>query len=560
VELAQTHVVPPAGRTMKTADGNSRTLNLLANRAALLMVEPASAGGLMQVEVVSSSLGSLTLNTPDKLPATDNGMPSYSTSKYSVLLPKEWIQPGVTLKITRGSEVATVPLTVTAGVNLQVKTVPAFFFGATRAMAAAEKLEMDASIAADYAQEIPAASVQGVNLGDLSFSDFVVAPTGAAAAQAYSSFAAAKAASGGDGYVLMKQMLQVLPELRGVTANNDANLNVAYWMPMVLEDPLSGKLIGMGGGLTSVGATNADGDSDNYGGIFVHEMGHGFGMSHAGDMYNSGSYPYAGGSLSGSSWGYDAIRNQLLSPVLPALPCTSGGRQLDPAGRCYRQDPMQGGSGDHASGYRWSMFADYSSALIQGWMNSRIVYDAAASSDASRFTSWSVSQGAYVDASSKVSQPQRDMLGNQQVVTVLGNVSKTDGTLNRLAVSSAGQGNLPRTFDPASQSDWDQMKLKYTNYCQSTGCDYTLRATFADGTTKNVLLPKGYHQANSNTANPNADDPLNGASFKRFAVNFSAAKILKRLDLYVTEFGARPTFAAISSSSLVSPIASWVAP
>ncbi len=561
IELAQTHVIPPAGRTINTANGKSRTLNLLANRAALLMVEPTTAGGSIQVEIAGGNLGSLVLNTPDKLPATDNGMPSYSSSKYSVLLPKEWIQPGTTLKITRGNEVSTVPLTVTAGVNLKVRTVPVFFFGATRAMTDAnhEQLGMDgSSIALDYAQEIPAATVEGVTSGDLPFNDFVLPPTGTAAAQAYSSFAAARSSPGADGYVLMGQMLSVLPELRSVTANNDGNLNVAYWAPMVLEDPLTGKLIGMGGGLTSVGAGNADGDSDNYGGIFVHEMGHGYGMSHAGDMYNSGTFPYPGGSLSGSSWGYDAIRNQLLSPVLPALPCKSSGRQLDAAGHCYRQDPMQGGSGDHPAGYRWSMFADYSSALIQGWMNSRIVYDPAAASGAFRFSSWSAAQGAYVDASSTVSQLQRDMLGNQQVVTVMGNISKTDATLNRLAVSTAGQGNIPHTFDPTSQSDWDQMKLKYANYCQNTGCDYTLRATFADGSTQIVLLPKGYHQNNSNTVNPNSGNPLNGASFIRFAVNFSAAKSLARLDLYVTEFGAKPAFSAVNAANLVNPIASWV--
>ncbi|SFI49268.1 Peptidase M66 [Collimonas sp. OK307] len=563
VELAQTHVIPPTGRTMNTADGKSRTLTLLANRAALLMVEPATAGASIQVEVVGSNLGSLVLNTPDKLPATDNGTPQYSSSKYSVLLPKEWVQPGVTLKITRGNDVTTVPLTVTGGINLKVRTVPAFFFGATRAMAttAKDKLEMDGtSLALDYAQEIPVASVDGVNSGDLSFNDFVLPPTGTVAAQAYSTFATARNSPGADGYVLMGQMLSILPELRSVTANNDRNLNVAYWAPMVLEDPLTGKLIGMGGGLTSVGAGNASGDSDNYGGIFDHEMGHGYGMSHAGDMYNSGTYPYPGGSLSGSSWGYDAIRNQLLSPVLPALPCKSSGRQLDASGRCYRQDPMQGGSGDQSAGYRWEMFADYSSALIQGWMNGRIVYNPAAATNASRFTIWSAVQGAYVDASATVSQLQRDMQGNQQVVTVLGNISKTDGTLNRLVVSAAGQGNIPRTFDPTSQPDWDQMKLQYANYCQSTGCDYTLQATFTDGSTQNVLLPKGYHQNNSNTVNPNSGNPLNGASFIRFAVNFSAAKKLKRLDLYVTEFGAKPTFSAMDPASLVNPISSLVVP
>lgn len=563
VELAQTHVMPPGGRTMSTADGKSRTLNLLANRAALLMVEPTTAGGNVQVEVVGSTLGSLMLNTPDKLPATDNGMPKYSSSKYSVLLPKEWIQPGATLKITRDNQVATVPLTVTAGISLKVRTVSSFFFGATRAMASAAngKLGMDGtSVALDYGQEIPVASVDGVNSGDLSFNDFVLPPTGTVAAQAYSSFEAARTSPGADGYVLMGQMLSILPELRSVTANNDRNLNVAYWAPMVLQDPATGKLISMGGGLTSVGAGNASADSDNYGGYFDHEMGHGYGMSHAGDMYNSGTYPYPGGSLSGSNWGYDAIRNQLLSPVLSALPCKSSGRQLDAAGHCYRQDPMQGGSGDQSAGYRWAMFADYTIALIQGWMNGRIVYDPAATSDASRFTSWSAAQGAYADASATVSQLQRDMQGNQQVITVLGNISKTDGTLNRLAASTAGQGNLPHTFDPTSQSDWNQMKSQYANYCQSAGCDYTLHATFADGSTQNVLLPKGYHQYNSNTVNPNSDNPLNGASFMRFAVNFSAAKSLKRLDLYVTEFGAKPTFIAMNATSLVNPVSSWVAP
>ncbi|MBI3284129.1 MAG: hypothetical protein HYZ65_04640 [Burkholderiales bacterium] len=561
VELAQTHVVPPAGRSFTTADGKTHSLNLIANRAALLMVEPARAGGTLTVEAVlaGASLGSMSLNPPAQLPATDNGMPPYSTSKHSVLLPKEWLQSGVALKISRGGASSLSALSVVGGLQLRLHTQPLFFFGANRTLASAQSFDMDAALVADYAQQIPVAGLAAATLADLSFNDVVLAPNGSQPAQAVSSYAEARAARNNDGFTLMAQMLGLMSEMRSVTANNDRHLNVAYWAPMSLRDPVSGKIIAMGGGLSGVGSGVGDGDAGNYGGIFVHEMGHAYSMGHAGEMYTAGTYPYAGGSLAGSAWGYDAIRKQLLSPLMPALPCNASGRQLDAAGHCYRQDPMQGGGGDYPknAGYRWSMFADYSSAYMQAWMNERIVYDPAAGAPASPFTKWSAGDGKYIDAGTAVSQLQRDMQGARQVVTAVGNVALGDASLNRLSATAPGLGNLPPSFDPSSQADWDRIKASYPNYCSDAGCDYTLRATFADGSTQNVLLPKGYHLRGSNTVNPDSTNALNAASFLRYAVNFSAAKRLLRLDLYRTEFGAKPAYSALPAASFGMAIASW---
>lgn len=122
-----------------------------------------------------------------------------------------------------------------------------------------------------------------------------------------------------------------------------------------------------------------------YRGIFIHEQGHAFGLPHVGEAYDQFRYPYEWGSLQGSAWGYDANLREFLAPFVPASAsrygaCTSNtfaghARAFDSRGRCVKQDPMQSGSGDQGSRYRFATFSDYSTAVMQRWFEGRTTLD-----------------------------------------------------------------------------------------------------------------------------------------------------------------------------------------
>lgn len=103
-----------------------------------------------------------------------------------------------------------------------------------------------------------------------------------------------------DGYAVMSAVLNLIGGLRG--ANGEGPTNNQYYAPILSLNPSTGREFFLGGGLG--GGAVGTGD-ENYTGIFIHEQGHAFGLPHAGDAYTGGTYPYAGGSLNGSVWGYD---------------------------------------------------------------------------------------------------------------------------------------------------------------------------------------------------------------------------------------------------------------
>ncbi|WKB55714.1 M66 family metalloprotease [Eleftheria terrae] len=578
VELAQTHVIGPEGRTLQSPNdaknNRSRRLMLTADRAALLMVQPSAAVTALVVRAQLAdgrTLGPLAMNPPEQLPASDGGAEPYSRAKYSALLPPEWVQPGATLEIGQEdfSSPRRIALNVTPATTLRQYTVPMYLFGARHDNSVVdfplEKTATDGySLDREYREKLPIAKLEtgitaAVTLDKLAVpgrnDDKFCYP-----AMTVASWSDYRAIEGDTN----ARMLRLLHDLRGWTANRDGAFAAGYYGFVQTVDGGKQVAASTGGGLASVGGGVAASGGDYrpatiYSAIFNHEMGHAYGLPHADHAADLGDFPYPMGTKSGSSWGYDSVRHQLLTTrEFSGQPCDH--RTVD--GVCYQRTPMSGGDDDrNAALYRWSAFSDYEAAVLQEGFLDKLFPD---SSYDGGYKRWNRSTGGFEAMSdSDRARVGTDVLKTgQQVQTVIGTVSHFNvaPTASTMTVTPPWSGHLPRHIDPTVQGDLDTILSDKPGgwsgyYCLSNGCDYTLVATYADGKVVRVLLPIGYR--GWNTANDTsgykqgAQDPTSADNFASYAVNLPAGHGgLSRLQLFHTPHGSQwqTRFTALSTS------------
>ncbi len=310
-------------------------------------------------------------------------------------------------------------------------------------------------------------------------------------------------------------------------------------------------------------------------------------MPHANDGYQSGEYPYVGGSLKGSSWGFDQTRNEFLGTFVPATAsryksCRTNdfpmGRQFDEQNRCVKQDPMQSGAGDQAAGYKYTMFSDFNASLVQQYLEGtatdtngkrdyeggRIFLDKTSSTGYSR---WDSLENKFVLFSTTTTSGglwgfdqelpvTRDVNVHTLIVTIgLDSIQDTftekagethltyqdtinyNNTLTQIYPPLSYTGNLRRTIDPTDASARASIVPNTSDnywYCKGSGCDYTLRVTFSDDTQQHVLLQGGFKGWFSNDIISTAGEVTNGDSYNIFGVNVPGTKTLKTIELLET--------------------------
>ena len=581
VELAQTHVISPDGRSMQAPNdvksNSSKHLTLMADRAALLMVQPTSqvTGVQVRARMADGSVqGPIPMNAPGQLPATDGGRAPYSTVKYSVLLPSAWIKTGVKLELANDAafgKPVSVPLTVTPAITLRSYTVPLYMFGARDGNSVVPDFLLHArntngyALDAEYQQKLPVSHLEQMVAGAITQDQVVMPPRNdaqfcnpAITVSTLPDFWA----NGGD---LNARFLRILGDMHGSTANRDDMFAAGYYGYMQTID--GGKQIAAssGGGLGGGGSGVSGGDYRPelvYSAIFNHEMGHAYGLPHADSAYDSGDYPYAFGTKSGSTWGYDANKNQLLS-TLQIAGQSCDGRVVN--NLCYQRTPMSGGDDDRdANTYRWDAFSDFQAAQIEQGLLDKVVRD---DSYAGGYKHWNQSSNSY----EALSDQNRARVGtdivarDQQVQTVIGTLSHFNASpiASRMVISSVWTGNLPKQIDPTVQADMDSINSTtpggwFGYYCVSNGCDYTLVANYADGTTQRVLLPVGYHRFGypvytDNGYRASAQNPTDGDNLATYAVNLPTGHGgLTRVQVFNTAFGSKwqDHFTAIAASAL----------
>lgn len=566
-ETAQTHVLPEAGLSW-TLPNAGMTLHLTAQRDTLVMLD---LGGAQPVKPMLEAwsgnvkLGALPLNAPNQLAPTEAGGQTYATGRYSATLPAAWVKPGLTLHVSADNYSASGFKKPEIGLDtdFDMRILPFYLFGANDSNT--QPLSITGNPDAATYQELyakwPVARLNVSNhaAGRIAWPTLVIGPVESNNAPAY--VVSNKDQQHG-GFEIMGATLGILSAIRD--ANGEADTNNQYYAPLLMLGA-DGKYADPGGGLG--GGSRGTGDY-RYAGIFIHEQGHAFGMPHAEDGYNGGRYPYVRGSLAGSAWGYDAGRALFLAPFVPADASTfanckaDASRIKDSAGRCVKQDPMQGGSGDQAKGFRFTMFSDFNAGVIQRYFEgkttldsngvrqydgAKILVDPASSTGYSQWDSIDKKRVELKPATTdkglygfNMGLPiQRGVPVQTIIVTYsLGGTSAA----SQIYPPVAYQGNLLRLVDPSVASDMAEITPNTGPvpwYCHASGCDYTLRVSYRDGSVQHVLLQGGFRSWFSPTGALPADalNPLKSKSFKVWGINVPARTGIAKIDLLDTPMG-----------------------
>lgn len=574
LQLAQTHVVPPQGKTITGSDDVDLNLHMVGNRAALALVEITPANldtPVVEGRVGTTDLGTTALQGNDALPATESDGVRYSATARPATLPAAWLQPGLQIRVdaaNANNPTDWIDVRVGADPRMAMNILPFYLYGADDDTVPLAETRVPPQQADDEMfAKWPLTALDSANhgIGVFDWPSLVISPRNGGPAYVTNSKDDELA-----GFDILSAVLSITRQVRN--ANGEAGTNNQYYAPIVHLNA-AGDFRGVGGGLG--GGHTGTGDH-LYRGIFIHEQGHAFGMPHSGEDFDAnGGYPYIGGSHAGSAWGFDQVR-QLFQPFLvPSSAnrfanCRSnnfGGtpRQVDNNGDCIRQDPMQSGSGDQAAGDLYTTFSDYNAAVIQRYFEGnasdnengdrvfsggRIFVDPAASTGYSR---WDSVDNAYVEF-----DPTDDSEGGLRginrgypiqtdtpVVTVVATISKagTDGATQIYPLSDVWDGNLQRLFDPTDADDRAEIQPNtstYFWYCRNRGCDYTFRVTHAGGVIRHYVIQRGFrvfftsNAANFSDLRDGAEDPNNGASFMNLAMNIPADLPIVQVELLDT--------------------------
>lgn len=561
LELAQTHVIAPEGKRWEAFPEDE--LHLVGDRESLVLVSFANMildtpqlEGLLEGE----SLGILELNDPTSLPKTEaNGRP-YSQNSYWVMMPASWLKPGLELRFIAndGQLTKTSALNVGASSSFSLYTLPFYLFGADESLVPFSlTAEPDEATRKELYAKWPVAELEVVNhpAKKVEWEYIIVGPRQGRAAQRVT-----YKEQQGDGYAVMSAVLDTLGAVR--SANGDGPTGNQYYAPLLMATQ-TGSYGAPGGGLG--GGHLGTGDYA-YSGVFIHEQGHAFGIPHVGDAYNAGNWPYVGGSLSGSSWGFDSTRLEFLDIRVPptssaykncATKTFAGNpRQLDEAGFCIKQDPMQSGAGDSDSSYRFSLFSDFSTARMQryfegqtssssgnySYKGGRVFVDANSSTGYSRWNSLeaklepvepkTVDGGLYgLDAG----LPQATDVPVHTLIVTYSNAA-TEG-VSQIYRPLSYVGNLRRLLDPTKAGDRQAITPNTGEnywYCRASGCDYSLRVSFGDDSVQNIVLQGAFRKWFSSAEKDGILEPSSSDSFRIWGVNVPGDKAIKQVELLST--------------------------
>jgi hypothetical protein len=564
IEFAQTHVSPSAGLKWTFSDGEM-PLSLVGKRDTLAIVkidQSDSVNPVLEAFDGATSLGTLSLSAPSQLPKGETGGPDYATDRHSAVIPARMMIPGVQFAVKANNYLSSSKVAAKVGADspLTVRMLPFYMFGATEANTHPMTVTADVSDAKknELIAKWPVSTLDAARhpIGKITLDKIVVNPRGDNAGVRQPAYAITAKSQQKDGYATMSAVLRMAGNIRA--ANGEAATSTLYYAPL-LALGADGKYSDPGGGLGGGGSATGDYEQT---GTYIHELGHAMGLSHAGGAYDDKNYPYVGGSLAGSAWGYDQFTRAFMSPLLPSnaknyRDCAT--RQKDAAGKCYRQDPMQGGAGDQTPGYAFTMHSDGNVARLQRWFEGvasddvagkrsykggRIFVDSASATGYSRWDSLSMKREPFTpqttDGGLYGVNNGFPIARDIPVYTIVIDYSNTGTTgASMIHAPIKYTGNLQRSFDPTNAVDLAEMTIntgKYYWYCAGNGCDFSVRITYADGSVINRVLQGAFREWYKPTLadNPKSKNPVESDSQKQWAINVPGDKAISKVELLDT--------------------------
>lgn len=318
VQFAQSHTVDPSGNAAKQMP------TLTAQREALLLVTPDPALGeaatlMVAVSRRGQSLGTLQMRHPNEILRADannqDGRPDYVYSRraWSAVLPWDWVQPGLELRVSdnlnRAGTLTAAAIDFAAPAELVVHSFELGMLTDPPTDAAGHWfLNQPAKAASDYFQTVPLARITAAYYESVRLSRVMVA-TGVIYDTA--------SATIGDEY--SGDMRENTAKSTFSTGINLANYGVtsagmqSQQQPQVFQSVVAHHAMGKysngdrvhglsgGNGMLTLEATR--------GNEFSHEIGHHYGLGHyPGEV--DGNYFWAGHHHD-SGWGYIAYRKRM---------------------------------------------------------------------------------------------------------------------------------------------------------------------------------------------------------------------------------------------------------
>ncbi len=551
IEFGQTHMLQNGIRTWVQPElpVGTETLRLVEGRGARVMIELSAADAVnprLEVWDGDKLLDSQPLLPPAQQPPTEDNGERYSPTMYTSTIGAGFMAAGRQLKVRSdnhpaGNAFTLQPLPAHA---LTLKVLPVYLFGATD-MNSGYPVEKygnpSAAVQKDLNVNMPfPVTTMNHPARKIVWETLSIGPIGGRPSYLARSYDKLQ-----DGYDALDAMLGVAHSLR--RANGESWAPVLYYSP-VLGLNADGSVRPAGGGLALTGSGDATGNW-SYSSVFIHELGHALGLNHGDAMWNQGIYPYPKGSLLGSNWGWDEAKTLFIPPyVSPSADnyasCATRGVN-DAQGRCAKFDTMQGGSrGDQARGQRYGLFSDFSMARMQRTAMQYSLVNlgtdekndyVALNQDGQQYR-YAAETRDYAYNGIYENLPR---VTNVPVYTVIAAMSNAMPELNQIYAPLQYTGNLLHGIDPARPDDLAAITPgtgKYRKYCQYTGCDYTLRVTYADGSQRLQVLQFAFRATNNPTgpASSASTNPVNGASFQRWAVNVPADKPLRKIEMLYT--------------------------
>lgn len=553
VNIIQSHILPTEqGKVWKLKDGSELTYRATPNKSAIILLDLNLNGDQNpKIEIYKSQnlITSINLSQDYKSFSVDGNVKPLPFSKNTWIanIPKEYMQKGLRFRVisdnAQPSNFKEVEFSLHS--NLKIQILPFYLFGASTNLIAYDKVISPTSQQKAELENIwPISELifEQHPIGEIKWDYMIVPPSDGKEAEK----------------VLEKDSRVINTILNTITtiyyASGNSSLNYQYYGPIVQMNS-KGEYQYPGGG---VGWGNVSVGDHYYSGIFNHESGHAFGLGHAAGEYKDNNFPYYGGSIKGSEWGFDISTNTFISDLVTSdaqnysncKKYTSHGymRPLDENGNCYKVDVMESGSEDRSKKYQYGIFSDYNAARIQKYVESKTIIN---DKSLTNYSKWDQKNYQWIDYDPTDDKWDRARFGinknyankrNVLIKTVVFTISNanTKGMTQIYPVSKTYTGNLLTQIDPTDANDLAKISRNsdsiYKNFCAESGCDYTLKVYYKNQTTKHFAIQGGFRPwfKESDDFSDNKLDPKNSESFKTFAMNIPAENQISKVEILST--------------------------